>query len=312
MNSAKRYACLTVGDVFLDIVMSGFDAWPKPGEEVFAQSMRREIGGGAAITACGLAKLGARTSILAAINEQDGMWLISRLKERGVHTKFIERHLNPFEATGLTVAVSTREDRTFFTYAGVNQFLKKLLHDPRIQARLASALHIHFALPIDPTLLSILADELHDASCRISVDVGWQKAWLEDERSVEALSKVDLFLPNEREAERMTGQSDPEAMLQSLSAMGLSCVALKLGARGAMLLWDDEIIECPPHPVAPVDATGAGDCFDAGFIYGLLQGESPERCLRMANLCGALSTESLGGIASFPERDTVLAHLPVE
>jgi sugar/nucleoside kinase (ribokinase family) len=310
MNPATQFDCITVGDVFVDLVMCGFAALPQLGEEAFARSLRREIGGGAAITACGLSRLGPRVSLLAMVGQSDGQWLLERLKDRGVETADIRFHLS--EPTGLTVAASTAEDRAFLTYPGANQFLNELLGDPRLPDQLARARHIHFALPIEPALLARLAGRLHEAGRRVSVDVGWQPDWLEDERCVEVLTQVDVFFPNEREAARMTGQSEPEAMLQSLSTMGLQNVALKLGARGAMLLWDEEIIECPPHPVTTVDATGAGDCFDAGFIYGLLQNESPERCLQIANLCGALSTMSLGGIASFPERDTVWAHLPVE
>jgi sugar/nucleoside kinase (ribokinase family) len=307
MNSTKQFDCIAAGDVFVDLVMSGFTSLPRLGEEAFADELRREIGGGAAITARGLSQLGARTSILAMVGQSDGQWLLDRLKDRGVETSGIRFHLA--EPTGLTVAASTAEDRAFLTYNGANRFLKELLNDPRVHEQMARARHIHFALPIDPALLSMLTGKLHDAGCGVSVDVGWRKDWLEDERNIEALANVDLFLPNEREAAAMTGQSEPEAMLQSLAAMGVSRVALKRGARGALLLWDDEIIECPPHRVRSVDTTGAGDCFDAGFIYGLLQGESPERCLQIANLCGALSTESLGGIASFPDRDRVLTRL---
>ncbi len=307
MNSAKTFDVITVGDVFIDIVMSGFAAWPQPGEEAFARQLHREIGGGAAITACGLARLGARVSVLTMAGQSDGQWLIERLKDGGVETGLIRFHLT--EPTGLTVAVSTPGDRAFFTYAGANQFLKELLSDPQIHSELARARHVHIAFPIDPGLLSELADKLRAAGCSVSVDVGWQKDWLEDERASGALGRVDLFFPNEREAELMTGQPEPEAMLQSLSAMGLQCVALKLGARGSMLLDEDEIVECPPHRVKPVDTTGAGDSFDAGFIYGWLQGESPAACLRIASVCGALSTEGIGGVAAFPTREQLQAQI---
>jgi sugar/nucleoside kinase (ribokinase family) len=77
-------------------------------------------------------------------------------------------------------------------------------------------------------------------------------------------------------------------------------VALKLGARGAALLWDGEILFEPPLPVTARDTTGAGDCFDAGFLHAWLKGEPPRQCLRVANVCGALSTEAYGGIEGFP------------
>ena len=296
--SRKEFDCITVGDLFIDIVMSGFPALPRLGEEAIAQPMRPEVRGGAAITACGLARLGARTSILALVGQSDGAWAVERLQSGGVRTDLTRFHLS--EPTGLTVAVSTREDRAFFTYTGANQFLNELLRDPQTPLQLARARHVHFAMPIAPALLRQLAGRLHEAGTTISLDVGWQPGWLEDERSLDALREVDLFFPNEREAERMTGQSSPEGMLQSLAAAGASCVALKLGPRGSMLLCGDEILECPPHPVDALDSTGAGDCFDAGFLHGWLQDASPEECLRLGNLCGALSTRALGGVTAFP------------
>jgi sugar/nucleoside kinase (ribokinase family) len=86
-------------------------------------------------------------------------------------------------------------------------------------------------------------------------------------------------------------------------------VALKLGPDGAALLWDGEIHRCGPYPVEPLDTTGAGDCFDAGFIYGWLRGQSPGACLQIANVCGALSTRDLGGITASPAKDQLEAAL---
>jgi len=81
---------------------------------------------------------------------------------------------------------------------------------------------------------------------------------------------------------------------------GVRAVALKLGARGARLLWHDREWAVPPYPVAPIDTTGAGDSFDAGFIYEWLRGGSPEQCLQTAAICGALSTRGMGGLEGFP------------
>jgi sugar/nucleoside kinase (ribokinase family) len=119
MNPATQFDCITVGDVFVDLVMCGFAALPQLGEEAFARRLRREIGGGAAITACGLSRLGARVSLLAMVRQSDGQCLLERLKDCGVETADIRFHLS--EPTGLTVAASTAEDRAFLTYPGANQ-----------------------------------------------------------------------------------------------------------------------------------------------------------------------------------------------
>ncbi|MFN0112552.1 MAG: carbohydrate kinase family protein [Blastocatellia bacterium] len=290
---------ITVGDVFIDLVMTGFPVWPEPGEESFATELRREIGGGAAITACGLAKLGKQTATLAMIGN-DGQWFTERLSECGVSTALI--HQLPNEATATTISVSTAKDRAFFTYTGANRGLGELLRQDAIRRELCQARHVHFACPIKAELLSDLTEMLHAANCRVSIDVGWQVDWLTNPAIWQAFKQVDLFLPNEREAELMTGESEPEAMLRKFAEAGLSHVALKLGERGSMALWEDEIFSCPPLRVLPVDTTGAGDCFDAGLIFGWLENKTPQDCLRLANICGALSTAGLGGVSAFPSR----------
>src|SRR5262245_61845026 len=297
----QEWDVISVGDIFMDIVMSGLPSWPELGQEIFAQHMRREAGGAATITACGLAKLGMKVALFAVAGNEDGQWLVDRIKTCGVDTRGVQYH--PSEATGLTVSVSTADDRSFLTYFGANEMLQDLLGEAKFMRELPRTRHLHLTCALEPTLLIEMAKTLHDYGCRVSVDVGWKDAWLQDARSWRALSEVDLFFPNEREARLMTGRSNPEEMLSALADAGLRRVALKLGARGAALYWDGEVFRREPHLVEALDTTGAGDCFDAGFLYGWLRGEPPETCLQIGNICGTLSTRSLGGIKSFPSRD---------
>ena len=111
---------------------------------------------------------------------------------------------------------------------------------------------------------------------------------------------VDIFFPNETEARRITGEDDPERCLRRFAEAGLKRVALKLGASGAALLWEGSVLFGAPHPAPSVDTTGAGDCFDAGFLHAWLRRKTPEAILQTANICGALCTEKYGGIAGFP------------
>lgn len=297
----KIWDVMVVGDFFMDVVMSGFYSFPRLGEEGFAQTLKQEIGGGAAITSCGLARLGMNICVLGVVGQEDGMWLAKRLIAAGVNASALEHH--PNEPSGVTVSVSTSEDRAFFTYYGANEHLPMLLRNPDALANMAQARHVHFACGPDPVLDRNLFSELRALGCQVSVDVGWHEYWLSEPRSVDLVRDSDMFFPNEREAERMTGQSDPLAMLKWLKRKGVRGVALKLGDKGAALLWNGEIFRCPPYPVKAVDTTGAGDCFDAGFIHGWLCGESPERCLNIAAICGSLSTRALGGISGFPSQE---------
>ncbi len=285
----------------MDIVMSDFYRLPQLGEEAFARKLRHEIGGGAAITACGLARLGMNVAVLGVVGREDGMWIVKRLIAAGVNATALEHH--PSEPSGVTVSVSTPEDRAFFTYYGANERLPELLKQPETRELLATARHVHFACGPDPVLDFGLFEELHAADCRMSLDVGWHETWLTDPRSLDMLRECDMFFPNEREGELLTGESDPNLMLGSLERNGVHAAALKLGPAGAKLLMNERVWAVPAYPVAPVDTTGAGDCFDAGFIYEWLRGGGPEECLQTAAICGALSTRAMGGIEAFPTVD---------
>ncbi len=299
---------IAVGDIFIDLVMGGFSHWPQPGEEVYASDYAREVGGGAAITACGLAELGFDVGIVAVVGADQGDWIVDRLRGRGVDTRLIRcTHAEP---TAITVSVSSSEDRAFFTYAGANRCLAETLQEAEVRRHLARARHVHLACALAPDELVRLSRELRLQGCRLSLDVGWHESWLSDPRRLDALREVDLFFPNEREAERLTGESVPEAMLGAFARAGVPGVALKLGSQGAALLWKGEIFWAEPYPVTAVDPTGAGDCFDAGFLAGWLRGQPPDVCLRLGTVCGALSTRRLGGLGAFPPREEVEAAVP--
>jgi sugar/nucleoside kinase (ribokinase family) len=296
---------ITAGEIFVDLILGGFNSWPGPGTEVFAREYRREVGGGAAITACGLARLGSNTSVMSVVGRDMGAWVAERLTGFGVDTK--ELHFDEAEPTAITVAVSMAQDRTFLTYEGANRRFPDLLADAAKYRKLVRARHLHLGWvpPLD-TAFELMA-ELRDNGCTISMDTGWHAAWLADRRAMELLRQVDLFFPNEAEGARMTGECDAERILRAYEKAGIARVALKLGGDGAALLWDGKILRVAAHAVQAVDTTGAGDCFDAGFLHYWLRGENPMKCLRAANICGAISTQGYGGIERFPEAVTVEA-----
>jgi len=298
---------LVAGDLFFDLVMSGFESWPRPGEELFAKAFHKEIGGGAAITACGLSKLGLRTGVVGVVGKDDGHWMLEQLSARGVSTRGI-RVTTP-EPTGFAVSVSTNMDRTFLTYRGANRELPSVLPHLASTARSAQVRHIHLAHAIDLAQAQASFEALNGDGRTLSVDVGWHPEWYGDARAIAALKTVDVFFPNEREAEVMTRETEPRRMLGAFERMGLRRVALKLGRSGAALLWDGQIFFQNAGSVDPVDTTGAGDCFDAGFLYARLAGMDPKQCLRVGAACGELSARALGGIAGFPSKEELEAIL---
>jgi sugar/nucleoside kinase (ribokinase family) len=294
---------LVGGDLFIDLILSGFASWPQPGTEAFASALDREVGGGAAIAACGLARLGSEVAVLGLVGRDGGEWVAERLNQFGVNTSRLR--FDAAEPNAITVAISTQGERTFLTYHGPNRRFPEILQEAVAAGEFARARHFHLNWAPDLDTAANLFAAIRRQGCSISLDVGWHEGWLSDPRSLELLPLVDIFFPNEAEARRMTGESDAAKMLGRLAAAGARRVALKLGAEGAALLWDSEVLRGAPHPVTVVDTTGAGDCFNAGFLHYWLKGESPAACLRAGNFCGAVSTEMRGGVAGFPDPERV-------
>ncbi len=109
-----------------------------------------------------------------------------------------------------------------------------------------------------------------------------------------AIAGVDIFLPNAREARRLAGQQDLAQAMRMLAGL-VPLVVVKDGAGGSYACQGDAVLHEPAIAVRPLDTTGAGDCFNAGFVTAWLEGRPLRECLRWGNIVGGLSTEGLGG-----------------
>jgi sugar/nucleoside kinase (ribokinase family) len=300
----KIWDVTVVGEIYIDHVMSGFETWPGPGEEVTTEHYTREIGGGCATTACGLSRLGKSVNLVGIIGDDDTPWLERRLADFGVTAQGLRRIAGP---TGVTLSVSTREDRSFFTHIGVNRRLSEELLRPDTLVSLTRARHVHFAMPLPRALAATILPALTEANCTSSLDVGYQPAWLTDEANHATCRAVDYLLPNEKEAALLSGGETPADFFAFARKLQMRSGILKLGARGAMsdVVGDagsGPIAVSPPKVVA-IDSTGSGDAFDAGFIDALLEGANEEERLRRACICGALSTRVPGALGGLPNRE---------
>jgi sugar/nucleoside kinase (ribokinase family) len=309
MKVAKRFDVALFGSVFVDHVLTGFDRWLEPGEEGLARNYIREAGGGCFNTACGLARLGNSTACFAIVGASDSQELLDRVRTLGISTEFVRTSSLP---TAVTVAISVGNERSFYTYYGANAELTIWLEQAELASQLALARHVHFALPLPVDVGICLTRELHSAGCTVSLDVGDDQAWLSDTRVWDLLREIDWFLPNQREAAALTGESESCAIIQAFRERGVSGAVIKLGVDGAAM-WapaaeSDRLIKAPALVVDAVDTTGAGDAFNAGFLYACLAGMPPEECLRWGVTCGSLSVREMGSIAGFPTVKEILEH----
>ncbi|WP_448663766.1 carbohydrate kinase family protein [Sphingomonas sp. CJ20] len=287
-----------VGEIYIDHVFSGFTAWPQPGEEVTTDAYTREMGGGAAATACGLSRLGRSVALVGLVGADDLPWFTGRLAAHGISASGLRVGDG---ATGTTISVSTAEDRSFFTHIGVNRQIGALAAGDGL-AVLTSARHVHFAMPLARAVADIVLPALHDAGITTSLDMGYQPEWLSDPANRWTMAAVDHLIPNEKEAELLCGSTDIDAYFERAAALGLAHPMLKLGARGAAAREHGETVTVTPPSVTAVDATGAGDAFDAGFIDALLDGADARGRLQRGCITGALSTRKPGALAAIPDR----------
>jgi sugar/nucleoside kinase (ribokinase family) len=295
----KQYDIAVVGEIYIDHILTGFAKWPQPGEEVFTNEYMQELGGGAAITACALARLGRSVSLIGAVGLKEMSWLESRLSSFGVSTA----ELSTSEGrTGVTISVSDDTDRSFFTYVGENARLEEGLTGGAVRQHLTEARHVHFAMPLTAQLADSLLPMLHAAGCTTSLDVGHQVAWLLDPVNLRTCAAVHFLLPNEREAKLMC-DGDADAYLEFTGRNRWPSGIVKLGPRGAAMRVGSGILRVHSPRVQVVDTTGAGDAFDAGFIDGLLDGAVGEEFMRRGCVCGSLSAGAIGALQGLSTRD---------
>lgn len=129
---------------------------------------------------------------------------------------------------------------------------------------------------------------------------------------LDVLRYVDVFLPNEVEATRITGEATPERALAALAARA-GVVVIKQGERGCLAAHDARTCHCPAFRVPVLDVTSAGDVFNAGFLYAFLERWPLPEALRFANACAALSLSrpgSAGIMSNMAEVQAFLAAQP--
>jgi len=295
----SRFDVTIVGEVNLDLILYGLpDELPRE-RELLADRMMLTVGGSSAIVAHNLAALGSRVGFQSRIGDDDlGQAALNTLQQSGVEVSQVRRVAGAVK-TGLTAILQREAWRNMVTYSGTTA---ELMWEDLDLEYLADSRHFHFSSfylqrglrPRVPELFR----KMKEAGLSISLDTnddpddGWGGG-LED-----TLRYVDVFLPNEREAQKAAGVNDLEAAVKKLAAL-TPLVVVKLGCEGALAQRGTERLASPALAVEAVDAVGAGDSFDAGFLHQYLRGADLAACLTAGNLAGALSTTRPGGIEAF-------------
>ncbi len=300
------YDLLVAGEINVDLILQDEVIEPQFGREILVQDALLTLGSSSVIMACGAARLGLHTAFFGLVGDDEfGAFMLRGMQERGVDTSHIRP--DPALRTGLTVSLSTTRDRAMITFMGAIDALRAERVPPEL---LSQAKHLHIgSFFLQKKLragLPGLFRQAHALGLTTSLDFGWDPEERWDGDLHKALEQADVVMPNETEAMHITGAKMPEEALDRL-ARRVPLVAIKLGAAGAIAARDIERAHAPAIRVEVVDTTGAGDSFDAGFIYGYLRGWSLERSLRLACACGSLSTRANGGTTAQPTLEEAIA-----
>jgi sugar/nucleoside kinase (ribokinase family) len=305
---SREFDVLVVGELNADLILRG-DVTPAFGQvEQIVDDATLTIGSSSAIFACGAARLGLRVAFVGKVGDDEfGRFMLRELQQRGIDTTGVV--IDPAIPTGLSVILSRPSDRAILTHLGS---IAALRFDEIDLALLSRARHLHMG---SYYLLDALRPDVprlfYEAQRRgltISIDTNYDPTEKWDGHLREVLQRVDVFLPNETELLAITREDSIEAGLDRLAEIPI--VAVKLGARGAIARCGSEIVHANSIPVNVVDTTGAGDSFDAGFLYGYLTERSLSQSLQLACVCGSLSTRAAGGTDAQATLAEALEHLP--
>jgi sugar/nucleoside kinase (ribokinase family) len=309
-SRVSDYDLLVIGEINADLIVTGPDPVPEFGQvEKLVDAGTLTMGSSSVITACGAARLGLRTAFVGIVGRDDlGRFMLDAMASRGIDVSHCLHH--PTLQTGISVLLTplgASDRRAILTAPGA----LGALHSDRIDpALLARARHVHcggyFLQPGLHEGLPALFAAARAGGATCSLDPNWdpQDRW--ESHLSQLLAYCDLFLPNDAEARRIAGTADVDSALRTV-APAVCAVAVKRGKDGASLRWGQRILHGSAPPVHVIDTTGAGDSFDAGFLYGFLQRWSPEETLALALACGSLSTLGVGGTTAQPDLDSARA-----
>jgi sugar/nucleoside kinase (ribokinase family) len=304
----KQYDVLVAGEINPDLILTDPQLEPRFGQtEILVEDADLTPGSSSVIFACGASRLGLRVAFIGVAGDDIfGHFMLDALNSCGVDASQVI--VDPDQKTGFTVILNRVSDRSMITHLGT---INSLRADQVSDSLLAQARHIHVAsyflqTNLQPGLLDLFK-RARNMELSTSLDTNWDPAckW---EGVHDLLPVTNVFLPNENEASALMNTDDVEIAARGLSELS-DVVSIKMGKNGALGICNDTIIRISALPVDVVDTVGAGDTFDAGFIYAFLKGWPLEKSMRLAAVCGSLSTQASGGTAAQPTLEEAMQYV---
>lgn len=297
-----------VGELNLDLILYGLPEKLQLEREILAGNLSITLGSSSAIFAHNLALLGSSVGFSSSIGGDPlGEICVERLRESGVDVSGVRRFAE--KTTGLSVILPQGKERYILTYPGTMAEMTAADLDLNY---VFAAKHLHLSSYFLQKALQPGLPELfrrakeRGLSTSLDTNDDPENRWSNEIHSL--LKYVDLLLLNEHEACSLSSESDPERAVSALAGE-VATVVMKRGECGAVARRGKQEFSGKPPRIEMVDAVGAGDSFDAGFIHQYVRGAGMEDCLRFGNAAGALSTTRAGGTEAFRDERHRLGFL---
>lgn len=301
----KNFDVVVIGELNADLIMNKMANFPEIGKEVLSGDMNLTLGSSSAIFAANLSILGCCVSFIGKTGiDLIGDFVFQGLQSKRIDTSGIVRENSV--NTGTTVVLNFNDDRAMITYPGAMDSFCVLDIDWNI---VQHSRHLHlsscFMQPALKNDLGFIFRKARQMGLTTSMDPQWDPSgkWELDLESI--LPEVDFFFPNEAELLRLTKSKDLQQALRQINAI-TNTVVVKQGSRGSTLVVNGDSKSLPAFLNEEiVDAIGAGDSFNAGFIYQFLNGKSLEACQEFGHMMAAVSTTAAGGTGAFHNKQQV-------
>lgn len=303
MMRNEKYDVVVIGELNIDLILNKLAQFPEVGKDILAEDMAFTLGSSSAIFASNLSVLGSEVSFIGELGEDMfGNFILSSLQEKNLHTEDIifAKHAS----TGITVAFNFGEDRAMVTYPGA---MNELCMNDIQENALKKAKHLHVSnifmqLGLKQDVVSLFK-KAKELGLTTSLDTQWDPSEKWDLPWKELLRYVDVFIPNKSEIQNMANTSSLDKAIDYFKD-NANVIVVKDGSKGAHLFHKEEFKFQEAFKVTHVvDSIGAGDSFDAGFIYQYVCGSSLEKCLEFGALTGAMNTMKAGGTGAFQNKE---------
>jgi ribokinase len=295
-----------IGSANTDLITFA-SAFPRPGETIFGTSFDLGFGGKGANQAVAARLCGGDVLMVAKVgHDLFGEATLENFGSLGIDTT----HVNIVEDAPTGVApifVEPSGQNRIIVVKGANERLVPADIDAAAaQLRLVNIIILQFEIPLDTVYHAVRFARENGIRCIVNPAPALPATWSN-------LTATDYFIPNETEAELITGKpvhtvQDAEACANTLLQRGFRKVILTLGARGSLIAGPEGSALIPPYTVDAKDTTGAGDAFIGSLAVFLAEGIPEKDALARANLYAALSTTRVGTQKSFPKRDAFEAE----